>query len=537
MNTVFATLERVSYALPDGTRLFSDLNLVLDGRRTALVGRNGVGKSVLADIVAGRRAPSAGRRLMGVRVFHLSQNVAPAPAATVAALAGVGAELAALGRIEAGSVDERDFAILGERWDLRHRLTALLERGGLGHLRPDQAAGTLSGGEQTRVALLGAWLADADLLVLDEPTNHLDRAQRAALRAQLRMWNGGLLVVSHDRALLHEMERILELTGHGLDDHAGNYADYRRASDAARQRAAEILERRKLERRRGEAELRAQREQQERRAAQGARGAREENQAPILLGLRRQRSENSLGRLRQQQSERRAALQAEVAEAARAVVADEAIVLFAPDSAAAHARRAFVLDGVVLPHGIAGGAPLDLVAHGGRRIGVTGANGSGKSTLLRVLAGQLMPLQGQCQVGVPCACLDQTLGILDPDRSMLQQLIALAPSTGEAALRSRLALLGLDADAVRRPARGLSGGERLKAALAAALYRDEPAGLLLLDEPDNHLDLASLQALERMLRDYRGALVVVSHDDALLDALGLDTRVEPDAAGWRVSPW
>ncbi|GMV29511.1 MAG: putative ABC transporter ATP-binding protein [Rhodanobacteraceae bacterium] len=537
MTHPFVTLDRVSYALPDGRRLFSGLNLDLDARRTALVGRNGVGKSILAELVAGQRVPATGQRVSRVRTFHLPQRLAPAPGVTVAALAGVSAALDALARIEAGGIDECDFDLVAGRWGLRQRVRALLDRHGLGHLRPEQSADTVSGGEQTRVALLGAWLAEADVLVLDEPTNHLDRVQRAALRTQLLAWNGGLLVVSHDRALLHTMERILELDADGLHDYPGDYASYRRAGAAAQRRAEEVLARRKLERRRGEAELRAQRERQERRAARGSRSAREANQAPILLGMQKQRSEASAGRLERRRTERRAMLQAQVAEAARNVGSDADIVVFTPAAATACMRRALVLDGLVLPRGAAGTRPLDLVVHGGQRIGVVGENGSGKSTLLHVLAGRLAPLQGRCEVAVPFALLDQTLELLSAECSVLQQLNAQAPGTDAASLRSRLALLGFDASAVARRPCQLSGGERLKAALAVALYRDDPAGLLLLDEPDNHLDLAALGALERMLQQYRGALVVVSHDEAFLDALSLDTRIETGPDGWRVSAW
>lgn len=168
---------------------------------------------------------------------------------------------------------------------------------------------------------------------------------------------------------------------------------------------------------------------------------------------------------------------------------------------------------------------------------MVGANGSGKSSLLQLLAGRLAPVRGSCVVPVRTACLDQHVSLLDPARSVLEQLLADDPAANESVLRTRLALLGLDSDAVQRPGAMLSGGERLKAALACALYRREPAELLLLDEPDNHLDLAALAALEQMLRHYRGALVVVSHDAVFLDRLALDTRLAPTVDGWQVSAW
>ena len=223
--------------------------------------------------------------------------------------------------------------------------------------------------------------------------------------------------------------------------------------------------------------------------------------------------------------------------AAREVGNDAPVALFAPLPATAAQRRAAVLDGVVLPYGVAGGHRLDLAVNGRQRIAVTGANGSGKSTLLRLIAGAIAPLQGRCVVSVPTAYLGQRLEGLDPDATPLRHLQEANPAATQTQLRTWLALLGLDAEAVELPSRLLSGGERLKAALAGALYRSEPAELLLLDEPTNHLDLAALEALEQMLGQYRGALIVVSHDATFLERLAIDTRVEPRSDGWQVSSW
>jgi len=166
-----------------------------------------------------------------------------------------------------------------------------------------------------------------------------------------------------------------------------------------------------------------------------------------------------------------------------------------------------------------------------------GENGSGKSTLLKLLARQIAPLAGHCEVCVETAYLDQHLSTLAPDASILDQMIAPNGAAGAGALRTRLALLGLNADRVLLPTRMLSGGERLKAALARALYVEQPTRLLLLDEPGNHLDLASVQALEAMLCQYQGALIVVSHDEVLLGNLQLTHRLEPTAGGWTMSAW
>ncbi|HUD40879.1 MAG TPA: ABC-F family ATP-binding cassette domain-containing protein [Dokdonella sp.] len=537
MTTASLTLQGVSFSLPDGRPLFPALDVRFDRRPTGLFGRNGVGKSVLARILAGRLKPTAGRCLRHGRVHYVPQQVLPAPDATIAEVAGIAPVLAALARIEAGGVDPADFAAVGDRWDVRERLAAALDAHDLGHLQAGQPAAAASGGELTRVALIGAWLAEADMLILDEPSNHLDRVQRGALRDALQAWSGGLIVVSHDRELLESMQRIVELSPAGLRDYGGGYAFYAQARGEERTQAREALARSRHARRRGEAEVRAQREALARRQARGAREGRTANQAPILLGRRRQQSEASAGQALRRQAERVDTLREAVAVAASRVDDDAPLALFAPLPASAAQRRVAVLDGVVAPYGAAGRHRLDLAVSGRQRIAVTGPNGSGKSTLLKLVAGLAEPREGRCTVHVPAAYLGQRLDGLDPEATPLMHLQRGHPAAAQTQARTWLALLGLDAAAVDVPSRLLSGGERLKTALAGALYRSEPAELLLLDEPTNHLDLAALEALERMLAQYPGALMVVSHDETFLDRLALDTRIEPRADGWRVTPW
>lgn len=525
MTNPFLTLDRASLSLPDGRILFSDLDLHLDGRPTGLVGRNGVGKSVLARLLAGEIAPTSGKRNASGRVRYLPQQIHVPDGATVASLAGVDAWLEALARIEAGSTDAHDFDTLGDRWDIRQQLAQALDAQGLPGLDPDRAAATLSGGEAMRVALAGAFLSEADFLILDEPSNHLDALQRQRLHAQLAQWPNGLLVISHDRRLLDTFARIEELSPHGLRTYGGGYGFYAARKAEEQAQAQRELEQTRAAVQRQERALREQQERQQRRQARGNRDARDANLPPILLGLRKSRSEDSAGRFAARQQAAREQLAGKLRDAARKQEPSVELALFAPDAGAAQDRIVLRMQGAVLPHVPATARGLDLFLTGRQRVGVTGPNGSGKSTLLRAMAGQVTPSAGRCMAHVPVAWLDQRLAGLDPAASVLAQLRQANPEAGEAALRTRLALLGLGAGLIEGPAGQLSGGERLKAALACVLYAAQPAGLLLLDEPGNHLDLAGLEALESMLRQYRGALVVVSHDEALLERLDLTHRL------------
>jgi ATPase subunit of ABC transporter with duplicated ATPase domains len=275
------------------------------------------------------------------------------------------------------------------------------------------------------------------------------------------------------------------------------------------------------------------------------------------LGGQKNRAQATAGKLRQQHVARQEVLSQRVREAARQVAPSAAIAMHAMAGSQAARQRLAVLEDVVLPHVLphmpdarhetsVAGSPgaldesaawaarrISLTVTGQQRIAVEGPNGCGKSTLLKVLDGQLAPLSGRCEVRARSAYLDQRLAGLAPHRSAIAHLLDVNREAGEAALRTHLAQMGLDAPLAAAPVGTLSGGERLKVALACALYAHPPAQLLLLDEPTNHLDLASLEALESMLRHYQGALVVVSHDQAFLHALNLNGRVEMAAQGWR----
>jgi len=524
-------LHGVSFHLPSGEPLLSDLNETFDDRRTALVGRNGAGKSVLARIMAGRLQPSVGRCLRSGPAHYLPQRIEPQAFRSVADLAGVQPLLDALARVEAGGVDPTDFERLDGHWDVRARLEAELAASGLGHLQPDTPAARLSGGECTRVALLGAWLSAADWLILDEPSNHLDRAGREALREQLQRWRGGLLLVSHDRLLLDGMQRIVELSSAGLRSYAGGYGFYLEVREQEQDNALRELQRCKLERDRQQRAMQEQRERQEHRQAKGRKDARDANQAKILIDRQKERSQTSIARLSTQHGDRREQLAREVREAFGQLREDGEVTLNAPDCELPESRGVLSLEALRLPFGTA--ALLDLELAGPRRVAVIGRNGSGKSTLLKVIAGELSPVSGVCAVKVRSAYLDQHLTALAPERSVLEQLQARNRIVDQSVLRTRLAQLGLPAARIDQPAGLLSGGERLKAALACEIYAEQPAQLLLLDEPDNHLDLLSREALEALLRQYRGALLVVSHDDAFLDRLVLEARLECLEDGWR----
>ncbi|MGO4761803.1 ABC-F family ATP-binding cassette domain-containing protein [Cupriavidus sp. 2KB_3] len=528
------SVRHVTVTLPDGRTLLHDLNETFQRERTGLLGRNGTGKSVLARALVGLFKPENGQVTRHGSVAYVPQEIVPATGATVADVAGLTPILDALTRMEGGAPHPADFDLLDGRWNIRSSLEQALTDSGLAHLHPQGLAGALSGGELTRVALIGAFLSDAEGLVLDEPTNHLDRTARDWLRDKLTRWTGGLILVSHDRELLDLMDRIVELTPGGMRSYGGNYTLYEAQRSAEASAAQALLDRARTDRNAAERAARRQHDAQQRRTAHQAKGAKEANMPGIALGRRKDGAEASAGRQRLRRQEMQVKADEAVQQAARRIEPDKTVALILPATAIAAGKRVIHLQDAVPPFP-QDSAPLTLRLTGPVRVAVTGPNGCGKTTLLKMLAGTLAPVSGICQTGVRSAWLDQqATRVLPPQLSVLDRLHALKTPLPDGLLRSHLSLLGLNADVVNLPSGALSGGERLKGALACVLWSTEPAQLLLLDEPTNHVDLESIQALEQALEDFPGALVVASHDTRFLQSLRFTHRLESDGRHWQL---
>lgn len=234
--------------------------------------------------------------------------------------------------------------------------------------------------------------------------------------------------------------------------------------------------------------------------------------------------------MEKQHSEQNDALNTAVNNARDRVEDDNPVIFTLPGSRVAEGKQVLVLEALALPH--VDIPPISWRMDGPMRVALRGPNGCGKSTLLKVMSGEEAPLSGTCTVSVTSAYLDQQLSQFDLSQSVMTHLNLSNSPLEEGTLRTRLAQLQLGADKVSLSLAELSGGERLKAALAIVLWREEATQLLLLDEPTNHLDLASVQAIEAALAEFPGALLVVSHDETFLKGLTLTHNLVWNEAGW-----
>ena len=524
-------LHQVTCQFPTGDTLFGPLNLTLEPSLCALVGRNGSGKTRLLRLLAGLDEPATGHiERFGSHAWVAQQHVI-SPQTTLAELLGYDAIFTARKRIDSGDYQPDDLELLDGHWDVAERLSEAFINAELPPFDPDKPAGELSGGERIRALLCGAFTAEADFMLLDEPTNHLDRQGRAWFYDQLSRFQGGVLVASHDRELLEQVPRILELSASGLRSYGGNYADYQTQRDAEQQAARAALEHAATERKRTRVRMQKEHDDSQRRSAKTLRTVDTLNIASFERVKYKGAAKERIGSWKKQHSEQNEALNAAVNKARERVEEDNPVMFTLPGSQIPEGKQVLVLEDLVLPHVPV--PPLNLRMDGPMRVALKGPNGCGKSTLLKTLLGEIAPRSGTCKVSVSCAYLDQHLSRLDLSQSVMTHLNLSHTPLEEGVLRTRLAQLQLGADKVTLPLAELSGGERLKAALACVLWRAEATQLLLLDEPTNHLDLASVQAIEAALAGFPGALLVVSHDEAFLRGLTLTHEWVWEEAGWR----
>ncbi|WP_040822201.1 ABC-F family ATP-binding cassette domain-containing protein [Nocardia jiangxiensis] len=512
--------SNLSFTWPDDTPVFRDLSFTVPGGRTGLVAPNGAGKSTLLRLIAGDLRPGGGGVTVEGVLGYLPQTLPLTVGSTVAQVLGIAPVLEALAAVESGDVREEHFTVIGSDWDVEERTRAQLEQLGLVDIALSRDLDTLSGGQIITLGLAAQLLRRPDVLLLDEPTNNLDIDMRQRLYGVLEEWTGGLLVVSHDRALLDRMDRIAELESAEIRFHGGNFTAYEQAVQAAREVAEKNVRTAEQEVKREKREMQQARERAARRAGNAARTLGDAGLPKIFAGTMKRNAQESAARANQTHNARVGAARERLDRAQRAVREDQRIVLDLPGTEVPAGRTVFEGEGIGIELGgreIFTGDGVDLTIRGPERIALTGPNGAGKSTLLRILAGALTPDQGRVRRAPGrVAYLSQRLDLLDPALTVAENLAASAPQLSAAERMNVLARLLFRGPAAHRPVRALSGGERLRASLACALFAEPAPHLLLLDEPTNNLDLVGVGQLESALEAYRGAFVVVSHDERFL---------------------
>ncbi|HUA79106.1 MAG TPA: ATP-binding cassette domain-containing protein [Dyella sp.] len=497
-------LQRVDFSV-GGPLLLDHVDLSVEANeRVCIVGRNGEGKSTLMKLIAGELHADDGevRVQSGVVVARMAQEV---PQATAGSVFDVVAEgLGGLGHLLARYhhlLAEGDLDALGDvqnqieaqhGWDLDRRVSDVLAKL---ELPADTDFAALSGGMKRRVLLAQALVRKPDVLLLDEPTNHLDIEAIGWLEGFLKQFDGSIVFVTHDRSFLRALAtRIVEIDRGQLTSWPGDYDNYlrRREERLHAQAQANALFDKKL----------AQEEVWIRQGIK-ARRTRNEGRVRALKALRRERAERR-----------------ELGGAAKMSLAN----------AQASGKKVIELDHVHQAYDsrvLIGDLSTTIMR--GDRVGIIGPNGAGKSTLLKILLGELSPQRGAITLGTGLE-----IAYFDQHRAQLNDALNALDNVAEG--REYIELNGqrkhiigylqdflFSPERARAPITRLSGGERNRLLLAKLFA--QPSNLLVMDEPTNDLDVETLELLEELLTEYKGTLLLVSHDREFLDNVVSSTLV------------
>ncbi|MCK8678013.1 ABC-F family ATP-binding cassette domain-containing protein [Streptomyces lichenis] len=515
----FITCTDLSFSWADGTEVLDGFQLAVGPGRTGLIGVNGSGKSTLLRLIAGELTPGGGTVRIAGEVGYLPQNATLDTGLRVDRALGIEATRAALHAIEGGDVREEHFAAVGDDWDVEERALAVLDQLGLGRVGLDRTVGEMSGGECVLLRLAALLLARPDVLLLDEPTNNLDLYARRRLHAAVEAWSGVLVVVSHDRELLELVDRIADLRDGEVAWYGGGYSDYEEAVAAEQEAATRMVRVAEADVQRQKRELSDARVKLARRKRYGQKMFDTKREPKIVMNARKRAAQESAGKHRIMHQQKLAEARERLDEAVEAVRDDDEIRVELPYTAVPPGREVLLLRELELRHGARVRGGLEL--RGPERIALIGRNGSGKTTLLRTVAGELEPVSGEAVAHVPLRYLPQRLDVLDDSLSVVENVARYAPEAGNNRIRARLARFLFRGARADQPAGTLSGGERFRAALAALLLAEPAPQLLMLDEPTNNLDLASVRALTAALEAYEGALIVAGHDVPFLESIGV----------------
>ena len=466
---------------------------IAGGERVGLVGRNGSGKSTLFRLITGEELPGGGSitRTRELRVALLPQEFRLDGSRTIAENVAEGLawfrelqhnfETISVNSPEHAAIDHQ--LMLHDGWNLDNKLDLVLEK--LGLTDRDRLCGTLSGGEQRRVALARAIVAEPDLLLLDEPTNHLDVGTVEWIENFLADYRGSCLFITHDRCFLDRIStRIVELSHGKFYSYQGSYADFL-AAKAERETREDIAEEKRRSFLRSEIEW--------------------------VRRSPKARLKRNLGRMKRFD---------EIA-ARSGPIRDSDMELLIP-TATRLGNKTVELKNISLSFGdrkIIDDFSFEFEA--GSRIGIVGPNGIGKSTLLKIITGALVPDRGEA-IAAPTVefnYIDQSRLVLDPEKSVLEEIGEgvenVQLGTEKISVWGYLKRFLFEDERINTKIKYLSGGERARLTLAKILKQG--GNFLILDEPTNDLDLSSLRLLEEALLSYGGCLLVVSHDRYFLN--------------------
>lgn len=523
-------IQNVMYAHPNKDVLFKTCSMSLQkGQKTALIGANGSGKSTLIRLITEPHLCTEGFIAVDTKPYVIPQYMGQWNHISVAELLGIHQKIQALHAIERGFVTQENLEILQDDWLIEERIKTVFQEWDVADISHQRMISSLSGGQITKILLAGIDLVDADFVVMDEPTNHLDTQSRNKLFTWIHETKKTVLCVSHDRNLLRLMPSIHELTRNGITVYGGNYDFYTHQKDIERKATQQQLDETHKALRKAKA---IERETLERKLKRDARGRKKQEKAGtplVMMHKMKNDAENSAARIKDTHQEKIEHLSEELSQLKAKIPALETIRFGMKSSELYKGKCLFKAESLQIFRNQRAlfSRKLHVELLHGDRIALKGINGSGKTSLIQVILQQLNTFSGKVwHAPFTVVYVDQTYSLLDDTYSVWEQARAFCgKAISESVVKTRLHQFLFDEHSWTKSCANLSGGERMRLALCGLTLQETAPDCMILDEPTNNLDIPNVEVLTRVVQQYDGSLVVVSHDEQFLNEIGIQKEV------------
>ncbi len=519
-------LQDITYIHSDKSTLFTAISFnIHPGDKLSLVGNNGAGKSTLLQILAGIVPPSKGSLITRSTPYYVPQHFGQFNEDSVAKALGIDCKLAALQAILNGEATDENLGRLDDDWTIEERALEALSHWQLEDVDLYQKMQTLSGGQKTRVFLAGIRVHQPEIVLLDEPSNHLDLTSRAILYGYIETTRDTLIVVSHDRVLLNKIHKVCELSAKGVAMYGGNYDFYVAQKQVQSHALSQDINNKEKALRKAKVVERETLERQQKLDARGKKKQEKAGISTIMMNTLRNKAEKTASKLKGVHTNKGDAIVDEL-RVLRKEVPDLAAMKIDFDDSDLHRGKVMITAEAVNFEYEAGQlwqSALTFEVRSGERWAIKGANGSGKTTLIKMILGACVPASGNlfC-AAVHTIYIDQDYSLINNSLTVFEQAQIFNQGLWpEHEVKMRLNRFLFGSEDWNKSCSALSGGEKMRLMLCSLTLSIRPPDMIVLDEPTNNLDIQNLEILTRAIGDYKGTLLVVSHDDSFLQEIGV----------------
>jgi ATPase subunit of ABC transporter with duplicated ATPase domains len=524
------TLQNISYLHTNRDLLFDKITFTANNQeKIALIGNNGVGKSTLLKIISGELQASTGLLKSDAKPYYVPQIFGQFNHLTIAQALRIDDKLNVLKEILDGNVTETNLNTLDDDWTIEDRCREALLYWQLHELDLNQKLENLSGGQKTKVFLAGISIHQPQLILLDEPSNHLDLEGRTLLYNFIQNTSATLIVVSHDRKLLNLLSRVYELTKGGITIYGGNYDFYAEQKQIENNALSEDIQSKEKALRKAKEKERETMERQQKLDARGKKKQEKAGVSRIMMNTLRNNAENSTSKTKSMHAEKIGGISKELQELRSGLPEIDKMKFGFNNANLHHGKTLFTAANLNYAYNdhFLWKENLNFEILSGERSALKGSNGSGKTTLIKIITGILTPKQGSIYAAESKSVyIDQDYSLIDNQLSVYNQAEKFNDSgLQEHDIRTRLNRFLFSQDDLDKSCSALSGGEKMRLMLCCLTINNESPDLIILDEPTNNLDIQNIEILTAAINEYRGTLIVISHDEYFLEQINIQKSI------------